>query len=266
MITITSRPKTTSWPCAEPIRGAEAESVGRSAMNAAPMRTPQSDPRPATAAPMRILSERVTENSFGCAKPFVAEDEERAGDACERGRDAEGERLVDREGDPGRRGGELAVADCAEGSAGAAAQHEPREQEDDRGGRPRHLVQPCVRHALRRADAGAAAGELRELQRQLRDRDREGEGREREVDAREAQRRKAHEHAAAERDRERERQRRDEVRMVIVGHDRGRVAADRHERAVADRDLPGVSGEDVQAEDGDQVDARRWPRGRGGSR
>src|SRR5947209_10027909 len=37
-------------------------------------------------------------------------------------------------------------------------------------------------------------------------------------------------------------------------HDRGRVAADRHERSVADRDLTGVSGEHVQTEDRDEVD------------
>ena len=72
MTAMTNRPKTTSWPCAEPINGAEAEMFGRSAMKAAPARTPQSDPRPAIAAPTRILSESVTLNSLGWAKPFVS--------------------------------------------------------------------------------------------------------------------------------------------------------------------------------------------------
>ena len=72
MTAMTNRPKTTSWPCADPMSGAEAESVGRSAMKAAPSRTPHREPSPATAAPTRILSESVTENSFGWAKPFVA--------------------------------------------------------------------------------------------------------------------------------------------------------------------------------------------------
>src|SRR5258708_9064265 len=71
MIRITISPKTTSWPCAEPTRGTPAEIVGRRPMKRAPPSTPQSEPSPATAAPMRISSERRTPNSFGCAKPFV---------------------------------------------------------------------------------------------------------------------------------------------------------------------------------------------------
>ena len=104
-------------------------------MNAAPTSIPQSEPRPATAAPIRSSSESRTPNSLGCGEPVGDEHEQRAGDAGERGRDAEGERLVDRELDPRRRGGDLAVADGAEGAAGAAAQDQPGEHE---AGSPTH--------------------------------------------------------------------------------------------------------------------------------
>src|SRR5262245_25778768 len=41
----------------------------------------------------------------------------------------------------------------------------------------------------------------------------------------------------------------------MADHDRGRVAADGHERAVAERDLARIPGQDVQPEDRDEVDA-----------
>src|SRR5439155_10569354 len=45
------------------------------------------------------------------------------------------------------------------------------------------------------------------------------------------------------------------VPVVLHRQDRGRVRADRHERAVTERDLAGRARQDVQADDGDQVDA-----------
>ena len=248
--------------------GTSLEIVGRSPTNAAPTRTPQSEPSPATAAPTRIWSESMTPNSFGWAKPFVPSTKREPGDAGEGGRDAERERLVDGQLDAGRRRRHLAVADRPERAAGAAAQHEPR---DARTGSPRDVqlvtVQPGVADRLRRLDAVAAAEELRELQRQLRHGDREREGREREVDAGEAERRQPDEQAADEADRRTpSASSAIEVRVVVARHDRGRVAADGHEGAVADRDLARVPGEDVEAEDRDEEDARPARRAPGGSR
>jgi hypothetical protein len=51
---MTAAPKTTSWPWADPITGTLPETLGTSPTNAAPTSTPQSEQRPATAAPIRI--------------------------------------------------------------------------------------------------------------------------------------------------------------------------------------------------------------------
>ncbi len=72
MTRITAAPKTTSWPCAEPMTGTLLETFGRSPMNAAPIRMPQSEPRPATATPIRSSSESRIPNSLGSANPLVA--------------------------------------------------------------------------------------------------------------------------------------------------------------------------------------------------
>ena len=72
MTRMTAAPNTTSWPWAEPMTGTLLETFGSSPTNAAPTRTPQSEPRPATAAPIRISSESRMPNSLGYANPLVA--------------------------------------------------------------------------------------------------------------------------------------------------------------------------------------------------
>ena len=53
-----------------------------------------------------------------------------------------------------------------------------------------------------------------------------------------------------------ERDRPDVAPVLVHRERRGRVAADRHQRAVAERDLARVAGEDVQPDDRDEEDAR----------
>ena len=67
MTRITTTPKATSCPWIDPITGALEEMFGSRATKAAPTTIPQSEPSPATAAPMRMFSDRKTENSSGCA-------------------------------------------------------------------------------------------------------------------------------------------------------------------------------------------------------
>src|SRR3954447_25807251 len=71
MIRITISPKTTSWPWPDPMRGTLVDTSGKRPMKSAPASAPQSEPSPATAAPISSWSESVTPNSFGCANPFV---------------------------------------------------------------------------------------------------------------------------------------------------------------------------------------------------
>ena len=117
-------------------------------------------------------------------------------------------------------------------------------------------------------DPAAAAGEVLELLHDGRRRDGDRERREREVEAREPQRREAEEEADDARDEAGDRDRPDvahvarevvahelERRLLVRHQDRGRVAADQHERAVAERDLPRDARQQVEPEQGDEVDA-----------
>ena len=224
-------------------------------MNAAPTRIPQSEPRPATATPMRSSSESRIPNSLGSAKPLRGEHEQRAGDAGERGGDAEGERLVDGELDPRRDGGDLAVADGAEGAADPAAQDQPGKHEAGSPTPPRrrrraNCRSPSARSRRRPFRRGtsttpAATAAPRPRTRTSRARDR---------------RPRAAGPAGQEARRRRSRARRPStiVRMRLVWWSRDmhgrRVAADHHERSVPDRDLTRVAGQDVEAEHGDEED------------
>ena len=119
---------------------------------------------------------------------------------------------------------------------------------------------------LRRAeqlDALPAAGELLEALDGRRHRDRDRERREREVEPGETERRESEGETHEACDEACDRKRPDVLQpardrsaeLLVSGHqDRGRVAADRHERAVTERDLAGVAREDVEPEERDQVD------------
>src|SRR5581483_6366285 len=195
---------------------------------------------------------------------------ERPGDARERGGDTERPDLVGRPVDAGRRGRKLAVADRAQRAPEARREQPPREQEAGGTDGPGEGVQPLVvrepphPHAvpgLRRLpeerDPGRPAGEAVELLQDGRQHDGDAERREREVEAREPQRRDPRRKTDRAGDRGRDGDR-PHVPHAVVGHqNRGRVAADGHERAVPERDLAAVPGEDVEAEDGDEVRADR---------
>ena len=75
MTRITIRPKTTSWPCSLPMIGALAEISGSRPMKSAPTAMPQSEPSPATAAPIRSWSERARPKRPGWAVAVRDEDE-----------------------------------------------------------------------------------------------------------------------------------------------------------------------------------------------
>ena len=94
-----------------------------------------------------------------------------------------------------------------------------------------------------------------ELLQHRREGDREREGGQGEVEPGEPQGGDAEEEPAPARDQPGQRDRPQVADVVMADHDRGRVAADRHERSVAERDLARVPGQDVQAEDRDEVDA-----------
>ena len=70
MITIT-RPEHHVPAVGRADQGDARRDLGQEAHERRADEVPQSEPRPATAAPMRIWSERMTPNSLGCAKPFV---------------------------------------------------------------------------------------------------------------------------------------------------------------------------------------------------
>ena len=118
--------------------------------------------------------------------------------------------------------------------------------------RPGHLQ----RRLLEQPQALAASCQPGELLQQRGHRDREGERGEREVDAREPQRRQADQEADDAGGDPGQRDRPDVAPVLVHRERRGRVAADRHQRAVAERDLARVAGEDVQPDDRDEEDAR----------
>ncbi len=193
---------------------------------------------------------------------------------------AEREGLVASEADAGGDGRRLGVADRAEGTPRAPAEDEPRAGEQHERDRPGEVVHPVVRRerAAEDVDVRDRAGELgrpeeldplsaaRELLEALHRRrhgDGDREGGEGEVETGEAQRREAEREPDEPGDEAGDRKRpeilhpaRDRpAELLVAGHeDRGRVPADRHERAVAERDLARVPGEDVEAEERDEVD------------
>ena len=132
-------------------------------------------------------------------------------------RDAEGQRLVQRDVDAHGGGRDLVVADRHEGAARARAQQVHREDVDRDRDDEREVIQPHVlrhRQAERRIRLGddealhAAGPVLEEVQlQQLRHRGGEREGRKREIDAGQPQRRLAEQEAEAEADHAGDRQR-----------------------------------------------------------
>ena len=180
------------------------------------------------------------------------------------GADAEGQRLVERDVDAhgGRR--DLVVADRHHGAARARAQQVDRADIDCDRDRQREVIEPLVlrdRQAERRIGLGDdqalhAAGpvlENAELQ-QLRHGDGEREGRQRQIDAAQPQRRLAEQEARRETDQPGDRQRQRIVDVGMFHQDRGRIGADRVERALAERELAAAAGQDVQRQ---HRDARR---------
>ena len=211
----------------------------------------------------------------------VRDREEGARDTRVGSADPEGERLVTSKAHPGRDRGRLAVADGAEGATGAAPQDQPGHGEGDERDRPGEVVEPVVeaqlpaedgdsREAARQlrlseeVDPRAAAREVREALDRGRHRDRDREGREGQVETGEPQGGKTEGETDEARDDPRDRNRPEVLdpaadraaELLVPDHeDRGRVAADRHERSVPERDLTRIPREDVQAEERDQVDA-----------
>ena len=152
----------------------------------------------------------------------------------------------------------VAVAERPPGPTRAAAEEEPCEEKRHAGQAPADDVRP-VAGPDRQEDPVAAAGEVRVGVRERRHDERDRERCQREVGAAQPQRRDADQDAEREgrgrgrRDRGEGAVPRERVGVVAV-EDRGRVAADGHERPVPERDLAGVAREEVEPEDRDEED------------
>jgi hypothetical protein len=112
------------------------------------------------------------------------------------------------------------------------------------------------RRLLEKPQALAAAGQARELPEERGHRHREREGREGEVEPGEPERGQPDQEADHASGDPGQRDRPDVAPVLMHDQGRGRVRADRHQRAVAERDLAGVTGEQVQPDDRDEEDAR----------
>ena len=179
-------------------------------------------------------------------------------------RDAERQRLVQRDVDAHRGRRDLVVADRHEGAARARPQQVDRGDIDPDRDHEREIIQPHVlrhRQAERRIGLGHdqslhAAGpvlEEAELQ-QLRHCDRQREGRQRQIDAAQPQRRLTEQEPEAKADDAGDRQRQRVVHADMFHQDRRRIGADRVERALAERELAAAAGQDVQRQNRQRVD------------
>ena len=183
-------------------------------------------------------------------------------------RDAERQRLVQRDVDAHGGGRDLVVADRHEGAAGARFQQIDREDIDRDRDREREIIQPHVlRHlvAEQRGDrrirlghhqALHAAGpvlETAELQ-QLRHRGRQRKGRQRQIDAAQAQRRLAEQESEGKADDAGDRQGQGVIDVGVFHQDRRGIGADRVERALAQRELAAAAGQDVQRQHRKRID------------
>src|SRR4051812_11804322 len=258
-----------TWPASE----------GRYLMKRAPSTSPGSDPSPPTTAPttIRIESRTVKLSGLTISDWIAKSDPATRIDAAER----EGEGLVEREVDACRGSGGLAVADRAEGAPEPSAHDQPRDRQADQADPPRQVVEEVVRgrrvaedgdrplqpgHLERRrleeAQALAAARQARELLQQRGHRHREREGGEREIEPREPQCGDPDQEADDSGCDPGERNRPDVAPVLVHDERGGRVAADRHQRAVAERDLAGIAGQEVEPDDRDEEHAclRQVPR------